>query len=130
MKSAKSVKDLANAMGEGNVTPGVLARATRFSQLDPEVMEFCLLEKMDEWLEEFDLDSFLSEITCPVFLMQADTVEMGQAMIDSDVSYAKSVISDVYHVKIEGFGHELGLEAWHVPRQVANEIISFLESIR
>jgi len=67
MKSAKSVKDLANAMGEGNVTPGVLARATRFSQLDPEVMEFCLLEKMDEWLEEFDLDSFLSEITCPVF---------------------------------------------------------------
>jgi pimeloyl-ACP methyl ester carboxylesterase len=128
IKEGGSVREIASKLEDGHIKPSSLERARTLSELDVGV--FGAFTRLDETMEDYDMDSMLGQISCPVLLIQADDVGMGHAMTDKDVEYALSILTDVSHVKIEGVWHGLGFEAGHTNPDVMNAIMDFLESIR
>ena len=63
----------------------------------------------------------MRKISCPVLLIQAETSQM------KDVEKALEILSDAYHVKIDGFSHALH---YGNVTPIAKAINYFLESIR
>ena len=78
------------------------------SKGDPEVFIYNVEGRLDELMETVDYETLLPSITCPVLIVQSDP-EFSRVLPDSEVEYALSLLKEAYHVKIQGFGHELGL---------------------
>jgi pimeloyl-ACP methyl ester carboxylesterase len=81
-------------------------------------------------MANYGTDSMLKVIDCPVLLIQADDVGMGHQMVDTDVEYALSVLSDVSHVKIMGVGHGFDLWTGKTNFYLLGAMMSYLESFR
>ena len=140
-----SVPELASALAglpapvPGQDTPGRLgdlpgmddaylrAWATTLSQVDPDVAQYHAEGRLDEYVEQVDLDAALRRIPCPVLLIQADPSH-GGVVIDSDVDTALSLLSDGMHVQLEDAGHDLGLGTWQVA-PLLRAVTNFLESL-
>jgi pimeloyl-ACP methyl ester carboxylesterase len=67
----------------------------------------------------------IAELVCPVLLIQGNT----KTVHDSDVEYAKSILSELNHVYLDSHGHYLGLETGDIT-DLRNALIPFLESLR
>jgi pimeloyl-ACP methyl ester carboxylesterase len=128
IKEGGSVYEIAEKLGDGPVSPENLERARTLSELDVGVFE--ALTRVDDWMIDYDIDSMVKSFTCPVLLIQADDVGMGHQMVDSDVEYGLSVLSDVAHVKIEGVGHGFDLWTGKTNHDLVNAVMSYLESFR
>ena len=139
------VPELASALANlpapvpGQDTPGRLgdlpgmddaylrAWAKTLSQVDPDVAEYHAEGRMDEYVEQVDLDGALGRIPCPVLLIQADPSH-GGLVTDGDVEHALSLLADGLHVQLEGAGHDLGLGTWHVA-PLLRAVTNFAESL-
>lgn len=97
------------------------------SQLDPGVMDLHAEGRRDELLAAFDFETMLRAVSCPVLLLQGDPSEGGM-MSDDDVAYGMSLLSEAYHVQIEGAGHDLGMFKWEVA-PLLTSVIEFLDSL-
>ena len=89
-------------------------QAKAHTMLDPDILEF--------YSEEYDCESLLSRISCPVLLLQATV------MADSDVERALGQLQKGYVVRFPELDHGLHLETQGY--QVVNAICLFLESLR
>ena len=103
------------------------AWAKNLSQVDPDVVQYHAEGRLDEYVEQVDLDGALGRIPCPVLLVQADPSH-GGVIVDSDVEYALSLLADGMHVQLEGAGHDLGLGSWQVA-PLLRAVTNFLESL-
>ncbi len=75
----------------------------------------------------FDFEAMLGAIDCPVLLLQGDPSQ-GGIMTDEDVEYAMSLLSEAYHVQIEGASHDLGLATYELA-PLSRAVVNFLESL-
>ena len=101
--------------------------AKTLSQVDPDVVQYHAEGRLDEYVRKVDLYSALQRMTCPVLLLQGDPSQ-GGVVSDSDAEYALSLLSDGLHVRLEGSGHDLGLDAWQVA-PLLRALMNFLESL-
>ena len=76
-------------------------------------------------LEQFDPDALLSQIECPVLLLQADP-EMGAALAEGEEERAMSLIRDSTHVRFDGVGHNI---ARGDPVRFHRVLFDFLDSL-
>ena len=78
-------------------------------------------------MQAFDFESMLRAVSCPVLLLQGGPPH-GGIMTDDDVEYAMSLLPDVYHVQIEGAGHDLGMGTCELA-PLMRAVLNFLESL-
>jgi pimeloyl-ACP methyl ester carboxylesterase len=101
--------------------------AKTLSQVDPDVAQYHAEGRMEEYVQKVDLDAALRRITCPVLLLQGDPTQ-GGVISDSDVKHALSLFPNGLHVKLEGTGHNLGMDTWKVA-PLLRALTNFLESL-
>jgi len=101
--------------------------AKTLSQVEPGVAQYQAEGRMEEYVQKVDLDAALQRVTCPVLLLQGDPSH-GGVVSDSDASHALSLLSDGLTVKLQGTGHDLGLDTWTVA-PLLRAMTSFLESL-
>ena len=112
--------------------PGVdaidlLQFAKTLSMLDPGVLDYHAEGRVDEYLEGFELEEMLHNLTCPVLLVQGN-LSLGGMMTNQSVEYVLAELPDATHVLIEGAGHGLGLDTWEV-NHLLRVISGFLEAL-
>jgi len=101
--------------------------AATLRDLDPGVLEYHAEGRAEEYLEDFDLDGVLEQITCPVLLLQGNPSLDGM-MTDRSVDNAMSKLDKGYHVLIEQTGHDLGLDSWEIG-PLLKTVLAFLDTI-
>jgi pimeloyl-ACP methyl ester carboxylesterase len=104
------------------------AWAETLSRVDPDVAQYHAEGRLDEYVRQVDLDTAMRQMACPVLLLQADPA-CGGMNSDQDVKHALSLLSEGSHVKLEGVGHDLGLESGEV-RLLQTLVTNYLETLR
>lgn len=97
------------------------------SQVDPDVAQYHAEGRIDEYVQQVNLDMMIKRITCPVLLIQADPA-CGGVITDDDVEHALAQLSDGQHVQLKGAGHDLGLNRGHVD-PLQRVVTKYIESI-
>ena len=87
----------------GKDTAHLRRRAKTLRQVDPDAVQYHAEGRIEEYVQNVDLDASLRRLTCPVLLVQAEAVS------DSDAKHALSLLANGVHVKLEDIGHDLGL---------------------
>ena len=139
--SARSVEEVAAAFAEirvhspgtnisvrqaeipGNDAAFLRFRARCLAQTDPEALQMIIDGRA---LHNPDLDLVLSQVRCPVLLLQADSIR-GALLTDRDVARIVAILPNASCVKFAGIGHQLHMEN---PAPVLRAITFFLESLR
>ena len=103
------------------------AWAETLSQVDPDVAQYHAEGRLDEYVQHVDLETALRQIACPILLVQADPAH-GGVISDDDVGHALSLLSGGSHAKLEGVGHDLGLESGDV-RLLHTVVTNYLEAL-
>ena len=101
--------------------------AKTLSQVDPDVAQYQAEGRMKEYVQKVDLDAALRRVTCPVLLLQGDPSQ-GGVISDSEKDHALSLLPDGLHVRLEGAGHNLGMDTWKVA-PLLRAVTNFLESL-
>ena len=101
--------------------------AKTLCMLDPGVLDYHAEGRVDEFLEGFELEEMLHNISCPVLLVQGNP-SLGGMMTNQSVEYALTELPDATHVLIEDAGHGLGLDTWEV-NPLLRVIFGFLEPL-
>ncbi|NHK32684.1 MAG: alpha/beta hydrolase [Asgard group archaeon] len=87
------------------VNVGNIACASRsYKFLDPLVVSS--FKNIIEILDDYNAEEFLPKITCPVFLLKADS-NIDALMIDEDIELAKKHVKNLVYKKFTGIGHNL-----------------------
>ena len=110
-----------------NEDPEMDASAARWSvtqglKLDPDTFNPFIESAM---FDDFDPDSVLSKIECPVLLMQADP-EQGGVVTDEAADRLRTAIPDCRHVRFPGVGHRVHKDA---PIKFRRVLFDFLDTI-
>jgi pimeloyl-ACP methyl ester carboxylesterase len=100
--------------------------AEMLNQIDPDVIRYHAEGRLHKYVEKVDVDTALQAVSCPVLLLQGDP-SRGGVISDSDAEHALSLLSNGTHVKLEGLGHDLGLET-NNPGPILDAVVDFLES--
>jgi pimeloyl-ACP methyl ester carboxylesterase len=100
--------------------------AKSLSQVDADVILYHAQGRLDEYVEQVDVDAALQRITCPVLLLQADPSH-GGVNSDEAAEHALALLPDGLHVPLPGMGHDIGLSTWQVA-PLLRAVTSFLES--
>lgn len=101
--------------------------AITLSKMDPGVLEYHAEGRANEFLEGFNLDQILAQISCPVLLLQGNP-SLGGMITDEVVKHVQSILPNTMHVFIETAGHNLGMDSWEVAPLI-RAVTSFLESL-
>jgi len=101
--------------------------AITLKQLDPDVLEYHAEGRAEEYLEGFDLDRYLENITCPVLLVQGNPA-LGGMMTDRSIEHALARLDRGYHVLVKEAGHDLGMDRWDAG-PLLRTVTAFLDSI-
>lgn len=102
-------------------------RAETYSQCDPEVQDYWVEGRLDEFFEGFSVKDILERLKVPLLILQANP-EMG--MINhEDVEWVKSLMAELSHVFLEDTDHWLGLQDGR-EHLFLNAVNPFLELLR
>jgi len=101
--------------------------AEMLNQIDPDVIRYHAEGRLYEYVEKVDIDAALQAVSCPVLLLQGDPSQ-GGVISDSDAENALSLLSNGRHVKLEGVGHDLGLETKNI-NPVLEAVVEFFETL-
>ena len=107
----------------GNDRAFLRFRAHCLTQTDPEALQMIIDGRA---LHEPDLDLVLSQVRCPVLLLQADSIR-GALLTDRDIAHILAILPQATSVRFSGIGHHLHMES---PATVLRAITFFLESLR
>jgi pimeloyl-ACP methyl ester carboxylesterase len=119
-------------MGLAELTPD-RAPAARFDHaeslhyLDPRAVDCHAEGRFGDLMGDFDGDAVLGEIGAPVLLLQADP-GCGGVMPDGYTEHALLLLPNGFGIRLDGVGHDLGLETWQVS-PLLGALIPFLESL-
>lgn len=105
----------------------LLRLAKTLCMLDPGALDYHAEGRVDEFLEGFELEEMLHNITCPVLLVQANP-NLGGMMTDESVYFAMTELPNAAHVLMEDAGHNLGLDTWEV-NPLLRVLLGFLETL-
>ena len=105
----------------------LLQLATTLSRLDPGVLAYHAEGQAQEYLVGFDLDRCLTQINCPLLLLQGNP-SLGGMMTDQVIAHVLSKLPAAMHVLINEAGHDLGLETWEIA-PLMRAVTSFLDSL-
>jgi pimeloyl-ACP methyl ester carboxylesterase len=103
------------------------AWAKTLSLVDPDAAQYHAEGRLEEYVEQVDLDGALGRILCPVLLIQGDPSH-GGIVTDGDVEHTLSLLADGLHVQLAGAGHDLGLDSWQVA-PLLRALTNFVESL-
>ncbi len=93
------------------------------SQLDPEVLTPVIEGR---WLEGYDVAAVLSQVLCPVLLLQADPLA-GGALTDADANRVLAALTSSEHIRFPGVGHQLHRDR---PDAVTHALQDFAASLQ
>lgn len=100
--------------------------AETLSQLDPDTLSYHVAGQLSAYLIEATRFP-LERIKCPVLLLQG-SAELGGLLSDEDVALARTVVSQVEHVRLEQAGHGLGL--WNgATGPLIDAVTAFLDAV-
>jgi len=127
--SARSVPELASALAEitGQEAGQLQDWAERLSQADPDVIMYQADGRLDEYVQNVDVDAALRRLACPVLFVQGDPAR-GAMIADEDLEHLLSLPANGQHVRIEGSGHDLGLDTGETA-SLLDAITRFLETL-
>ena len=113
-------------------TPGIdLVRiqqlALTLRDMDPGVLEYHAEGRPIEFLVDFNLERMLPQITCPVLLLQANP-SLGGMLTDKAVSRFQAALPNSSHLRIDQFGHDLGLGSWDIGPML-RAVMNFMQVI-
>jgi len=128
--SGRSVDELIEVFKDRNPTEDVdmiLMWAETYNQLDPEVSDYWVEGRLDEFFEGFSVKEFLETLKVPLLVLQANP-EMG--MINhEDVEWARTLMPELSHVYLGETDHWLGIRDKR-EHLFLNAVTPFLESLR
>jgi pimeloyl-ACP methyl ester carboxylesterase len=129
--SGLTVPELASALADSTLTDSPLSGealgwAKTLSLVDPDAAQYHAEGRLDEYIEQVDLEGALRQLRCPVLLVQGDPSQ-GGLVSDEDVERVLAMLADGAYVRLDGRGHNLGLSTWEVA-PLLRAIVSFLES--
>ncbi|OFW52427.1 MAG: hypothetical protein A2V75_09395 [Actinobacteria bacterium RBG_16_70_17] len=101
--------------------------AESLHHLDPRVLDCHAEGRFGDLMGDFDGDTLLSRIGAPVLLLQADP-RCGGLMPDRYMEHALPLLSNGFGARLDGVGHDLGLETWQVAA-LLGALVPFLESL-
>jgi pimeloyl-ACP methyl ester carboxylesterase len=96
-------------------------------QVDPDVAEYHAEGRLNEYVQQVDVETILRQLQFPILLVQADP-RFGGMVSDEDANHALSLLSNGVHVKLDDTGHDLGLSRGNIDL-LQNAINGFLESL-
>jgi pimeloyl-ACP methyl ester carboxylesterase len=79
--------------------------ATNLALSDPDLLT-ALIERFEDTVAGYEMESVLPAIQCPVLLLQADP-DAGGLMTDAEVAQALPLLARASHVRLEGVSHVL-----------------------
>jgi pimeloyl-ACP methyl ester carboxylesterase len=103
------------------------AWAKTISQLDPGVLAYHAEGRGKAFMEGFDMERILQQITCPVLLLRASP-KLGALMSAEAADWATTVLADGVQVILGQAEHDLGLSTWEVG-PLLRAVTGFLESL-
>ena len=125
--SGLTVPELAAALADSPFSGEARSRAHTLSQVDPNVVLYHAEGRLDEYVENVDFEGALRELSCPVLVVQGDRSQ-GGVLSDEDVERVLALATDGVYARLEGKGHDLGMNAWEVA-PLLRAITSFLVSL-
>jgi pimeloyl-ACP methyl ester carboxylesterase len=122
-------KDVPINYGE---TPGmdivkIQQLALTLSYMDSGILEYHAEGRPEEFLEGFDFDEVLHNISCPVLILQGNN-ELGAMTTLDSVKHVQSIVPNTTHVHLKEVGHNLGLDTWQ-SAPLLRAVNSFLETL-
>jgi pimeloyl-ACP methyl ester carboxylesterase len=117
---------MVSALTGSSFSGDMLAWAKSLSEVDPDVAAYHAEGRLDAYVERLDLEGAFQKLRCPVLLIQGDPA-LGGYVTDEDVARIQGLIAESVHVRLDGIGHNLGLDTWEV-RPLLKAIMEFLES--
>jgi pimeloyl-ACP methyl ester carboxylesterase len=129
LQPARSVPELASALAEmtGQEAAGLHEWAEALNQTDPDVILYHAEGRIDEYVRNVDLEGALCRLACPVLLIQGDPAH-GAMIADEDAERVLSLLTNGQHVRIEGVGHDLGLNTGETV-SLLDAMTGFLETL-
>lgn len=107
----------------GNDSAFLRFRARCLAQTDPDALSMLIDGRA---LPDPDLAPALSQVHCPLLLLQADPIR-GALLTDRDVAHVLSILPNACSVKFAGIGHQLHMEN---AAPILRAVTFFLESLR
>jgi pimeloyl-ACP methyl ester carboxylesterase len=95
--------------------------------LDPRAVDCHAEGRFGDLMGDFDGDALLGRIGIPVLLLQADPGSGGLTP-DDYMEHALKLLPDGLGVRLDGVGHNLGLDTWQATALLA-ALVPFLESL-
>lgn len=101
--------------------------AATLGRVDPDVALYHASGRIDEYVQNLQLESTLAALACPTLIIQANP-NSGGRLRDADVQRALEILVDGLSVKLGSVGHDLGLGDWDtVP--LLRTLVSYLDYI-
>lgn len=122
-----SLPEMTAALAGSPLTVEIRAWASSLCQVDPDVAAYHAEGRLEEYVEKLDLEGALRQVNCPALLIQGDPSQGGR-VFDEDVEWVLGLLGEGAHAKLEGLGHNLGLDTWEVA-PLLRAVSGFLESL-
>jgi pimeloyl-ACP methyl ester carboxylesterase len=103
------------------------AWAKTLKLVDPDAAMYHAEGRITEYIENMDIETDLQTLTCPMLLVQGNPSK-GGLVTDADAEEAVTLAADGICIRLDGFGHDLGLSSWNV-QPLLRAITNFLESL-
>lgn len=103
------------------------AIAESLRHLDPRMVDCHAEGRLGDLLGNLNGDELLRQITSPVLLIQADP-QRGAVMPNSYVAHVLELLRDGHHARLDGVGHNLGLDTGEVG-PLLRALTPFLDSL-
>jgi pimeloyl-ACP methyl ester carboxylesterase len=97
--------------------------ATNLQQNDPDMLT-ALLDRDENIVAGYEMNSVLPGIQCPVLLLQADPTA-GGLMTDREVELALPLLDRPHHIRLQGISHMLHIEH---KEPIAHALTAFFQS--
>jgi pimeloyl-ACP methyl ester carboxylesterase len=95
---------------------------------DPDVILYHAEGRLDEYVEEVDIDRILAALRCPTLILQADPA-CGGKITDDEAVRAQRLLHNGSYSRFPGFGHDLGLTDLDSAPPITAAVTRFLGTI-
>jgi pimeloyl-ACP methyl ester carboxylesterase len=97
------------------------------SQVDPDVVQYHAEGRLNEYVQQVEIETILRQLQFPILLVQADP-KCGGVVSDEDAKNALALMSNGVHVMLDDTGHDLGFSHGNIDL-LKQAVTGFLESL-
>jgi pimeloyl-ACP methyl ester carboxylesterase len=110
-------------LGETRDATALRFTARSLSDLDPRVLQSIV---SGNWMAGYQFETILSQVQCPVLLLQADP-QCGAMLTEADVAVAVKSLRDATLIRFANAPH---LIHWSQPEMLLRHVLGFLEALQ